>query len=179
MRLRTSATGDQEGLKFRHQPVFYIVLAGVVLCAGGSLAILWAVVRGRLVAEPLALVVIAVMLVVGQVFLVGILVDMGRAARVLLFAETRLIATGWLGHRKAIPWESIRCVRRLPKRWWARGDGRAEFAEIESSFDTRVRFMSYLMPNYRVFLAELRSRAVACHQFDPALDDLPSWSGTV
>lgn len=89
-----------------------------------------------------------------------------------IFTSTHLIAVHSLhGQRVEVPWESIICVRKLRRPWWARGGGGIGVSEIETVDGCKIPFMTHLMLRYRAFLKELKARAVNCHSFDPYLHE--------
>ena len=63
-----ASVSRRAAVTFNHRPVFYVLLLTAAFCAGGSCIIFWATVRGTPVAGSLAIVIIAVMLIVGQIF---------------------------------------------------------------------------------------------------------------
>jgi hypothetical protein len=151
------ATEKGSILVFRHWPVIYMVLAALVIFLCGSWVLIARALAGTLdVTSSILGIVVGIPAVVG---VLCILWEMAWAQTTLRMTPTHLKATSWLRLEQLdVPWNEIRRVRRLPKRWWARG-GEAEFGLIETLGGQEIRFMPHLMRDYTRFIEELKIRA--------------------
>lgn len=116
----------------------------------------------------LKVILILVIAVYVQVALLRLVMTLWRLHWRFIFTPTHFVAVHrFRGERVEVPWESIVCVRKLPRAWWARGGGGLGISVIETSDGHTIPFMTTIMLRYQQFLKELQARAVNCQVFDP------------